>query len=293
MKRLKIILSLTLATIAVPALADDDHSLMSPQLQNYIGYGVILAALVLFIAVMLFLLRTFKILTRVILKFEGKTEAQIDAELAPVKKATPAKPKGEVWQKLLSLKPMAAEESLLMEDEYDGIRELDNPIPAWFMYLFYATIAFAVCYLLIYQVFRLAPLQYEEYRQEMAQAAVAQKAYLSKAANRVDESSVKLTTDKAVLTEGATIFSQNCTPCHGAHAQGIIGPNLTDDYWLHGGKINQVFKTIKYGVPTTAMQSWEGHLMPKQIAAVANYVKSLHGTNPPGAKAPQGLKEMD
>jgi len=242
--------------------------------------------------VMLVLLRTFKVLTRVILKYEGKTEEEIDIELKPAK-AAPAKPKGEVWEKLLSLKPMSEEGSLLMEDEYDGIRELNNPTPAWFMYLFYATIAFAVCYLLIYHVFGLAPLQYDEYKQEMAQAAVAQKVYLSKAANRVDENSVKLTTDKAVLTEGATIFTQNCTPCHGAHAQGIIGPNLTDDYWLHGGKINQVFKTIKYGVPTTAMQSWEGHLMPKQIAAVANYVKSLRGTNPPGAKAPQGIKEND
>jgi len=273
-------------------LADDDHSLLSPQLENYIGYGVILAALVIFIVVMLVLLRTFKVLTRVILKYEGKTDEQIVAELS-AGKAVGAKPKGETMLKLLSLKPMSEENSLLLEDEYDGIRELDNPTPAWFMYLFYATIAFAVCYLLIYHVFGLAPLQYDEYKQEMAQAAVAKNVYLSKAANRVDENSVKLTTEKAVLAEGEVIFRQNCTPCHGMQAQGVIGPNLTDDYWLHGGKINDLFKTIKYGVPTTAMQSWEGHLMPKQIAAVANYVKSLHGTNPPGGKAPQGVKEND
>jgi cytochrome c oxidase cbb3-type subunit 3 len=292
MKYLRIILFLTLATLAVPALADDTHSLLSPQLENYIGYGVILAMLIVFIVVMLVLLRTFKVLSRIILKHEGKTEEQINAELAPVK-AAPAKRKGEVWEKLLSLKPMSAEKNLLMEGEYDGIQELDNPIPAWFMYLFYATITFAVCYLLIYHVFGLAPLQYDEYKQEMAQAAVAQKVYLGKAANRVDENTVKLTTEAAILTEGAGIFKQNCVVCHGEKAQGIVGPNLTDDYWLHGGKINEVFKTIKYGVAGKAMPTWEGHLMPKQIAAVANYVKSLHGTNPPGGKAPEGVKEND
>ncbi len=281
---------MTLSTLAVPALADDDHSLLSPQLENYIAYGVILGALLLFIVVMLILLRTFKILTKIILKYEGKTEGQINDELAPAQ-AAPAKPKGDVWRKLLSLQPMSEEKNLLMEGEYDGIKELDNPTPAWFMYLFYATIAFAVCYLLIYHVFHLAPLQYGEYKQEMAQAEVAKKAYLSKAANRVDETTVKLVTDPATLSAGAAVFKQNCVACHGQFAQGIIGPNLTDDYWLHGGKINDVFKTIKYGVPAKGMPTWENLLSPQQIASVANYIKSLHGTNPPGAKAPQGTKE--
>jgi len=285
---------LALATLAVPALADDDHSLLTPQLENYIGYGVILAALVIFIAVMLVLLRTFKILTRIILKYEGKNDDQISAGLTNANTA-PAKRKGEVWEKLLSLRPMSEESNLLLEDEYDGIKELDNPTPAWFMYLFYATIAFAVCYLLIYHVFNLAPLQYDEYKQEMAQAAIANKAYLSKAANRVDENTVKLTTDPVILAEGAGVFKQNCVTCHGEKAEGKVGlgPNLTDDYWLHGGKINEVFKTIKYGVPAKGMLTWENTLSPKQIAAVANYVKSLRGTNPPGAKAPQGVKEND
>ena len=114
MKYLKIIMFLTLATLAAPALAEDDHSLLSPQQENYIGYGVILAALLVFIGVMLVLLRTFKILTRVILKYECKTEAEITAELRPAK-AAPAKQKGEVWEKLLSLKPMSEESSLLLK----------------------------------------------------------------------------------------------------------------------------------------------------------------------------------
>ena len=148
-------------------------------------------------------------------------------------------------------------------------------------------------YLLNYHVFHTGQLQYEEYKTEVAQADVAKKIYLSKAANRVDENSVKLVTDPAVLAAGKTIFMQTCKPCHGDNAQGNVGPNLTDDYWLHGSKINDLFKTIKYGVPSKGMPTWEKQLSPKQISDVANYVKSLHGTNPPNPKAPQGVKETD
>jgi len=275
-----------------PAVADDG-SLISPQMENYIGCGVIIAMLLLFLEVMLVLLRAFKILTRVVLKMQGYTDEEIAAEMKPAKVVKEKRRKGEVWEKLMSLRPMSEEKDLILDDDYDGIKELDNPTPAWFMGLFYSTIAFAVCYLLIYQVFHLAPLQYGEYKNEMAQAAIDKKAYLSHAANLVDENTVKLTTDPAVLAAGATVFKTNCVACHGEHAQGIVGPNLTDDYWLHGNKINQVFTTIKYGVLTKGMPTWENQLTPRQIADVANYVKSLHGTNPPNPKAPQGVKETD
>jgi cytochrome c oxidase cbb3-type subunit 3 len=117
--------------------------------------------------------------------------------------------------------------------------------------------------------------------------------YLSHQANQVDENTVKLVSDPTVLAAGKTIFTTTCSPCHGAQGQGVVGPNLTDDYWLHGGKITDIFKTIKYGVPAKGMPTWEKQLSPKQISDVANYVKSLHGTNPPGAKEPQGTKETD
>ncbi|HWZ05266.1 MAG TPA: c-type cytochrome, partial [Mucilaginibacter sp.] len=126
---------------------------------------------------------------------------------------------------------------------------------------------------------------------EMAQADAAKKVYLSHQANQVDENTVKLVTDPTVLASGQTIFKTTCSPCHGINGQGVVGPNLTDDYWLHGNKINDLFKTIKYGVPAKGMPTWEKQLSPKQISDVANYVKSLHGTNPPGAKEPQGTKE--
>jgi cytochrome c oxidase cbb3-type subunit III len=291
MRFLRILAILLFVFIVTPAFAADDHSLVSPEVQNYIGYGAIVLMLFLFILAMLALLKTFKVLTRVILKSEGMTDAEIEAEIKPAKKER--KPKAEVWQKLLSLRPLAEEKELLIAHDYDGIQELDNPIPAWFMYLFYATIIFAVGYLLTYHVFKAAPLQYEEYRNEMAQADIEKKIYLSKTANLVDENSVKLTSDPAVLTSGQAIFKSTCAACHGEHAQGIVGPNLTDDYWLHGGKINDLFKTIKYGVLSKGMPTWEKQLSPKQISDVANYIKSLHGTNPAGAKEPQGVKEVD
>jgi len=291
MKYLRAILLSGLVLSITPAIAEDDHSLLSGETENYIGYGFIVVMLLLFIIAMLVILRAIKVLTQVILKSEGYSKEQIIAELKPAK--AEKKPKGEVWQKLLSLKPMSEEKDLLIEHEYDGIQELDNPTPAWFMYLFYATIAFAVCYLLVYHVFDLAPLQYDEYKNEVAQADIAKKAFLSKAANQVDENTVKRTTDPAALASGKAVFMQNCQACHGAMGQGLVGPNLTDDYWLHGGKINDLFKTIKYGVLAKGMPTWEKQLTPKQISDVANFIKSLHGTNPPNPKAPQGIKELD
>jgi len=290
MSYLRTTLFLLLTFLVKPVFAEDDHSLIAPDVQNYIGYGAIMLTLLLFIAVMLVLLKTFKVLTRIVLKSEGYTDEQIEAEMRPAKKEK--KPKAEVWQKLLSLRPMAEEKELLIAHDYDGIQELDNPIPAWFMYLFYATVIFAAGYLLTYHVFKVAPLQYYEYKIEMAQADIAKKIYLSKAANRVDENTVKLTKDPAVIASGQAIFKTTCVACHGEHAQGNVGPNLTDDYWLHGGKINDLFKTIKYGVLSKGMPTWEKQLSPKQISDVANYVKSLHGTNPAGAKEPQGTKEI-
>lgn len=291
MKYLRVTSILALTILVKPAFAADDHSLISPKVQNYIGYGAIVLALFLLIGVMLVLLKTFRVLTRIILKSEGYTHEQIEAEMRPAKKER--KPKAEVWQKLLSLRPLAEEKELLIAHDYDGIQELDNPIPAWFMYLFYATIIFAAGYLLTYHVFKVAPLQYDEYKTEMAQADIEKKLYLSKAANRVDENTVKLTSDPAVLASGQAIFKTTCVPCHGEHAQGNVGPNLTDDYWLHGGKINDLFKTIKYGVLSKGMPTWEKQLSPKQISDVANYIKSLRGTNPAGAKEPQGVKEIE
>jgi cytochrome c oxidase cbb3-type subunit 3 len=290
MKYLKIIFLTGLVLLVQPAFAAGDN-LIPGDLMNEIAYGAILIMLLLFIISMLVLANSFKAVTQLLLKSQGLTHEQVAAEMNPPKKAK--KPKAGVWNKLLSLRPLSEEKELIIAHDYDGIQELDNPIPAWFMYLFYITIFFAVGYLLNYHVFHIGQLQYAEYKTEMDQADAEKKLFLSKAANRVDENTVKLVHDPAVLSSGEAIFKQSCVPCHGDHAQGVVGPNLTDDYWLHGGKINDLFKTIKYGVQAKGMPTWEKQLSPKQISDVANYIKSLHGTNPAGAKEPQGEKVAD
>jgi cytochrome c oxidase cbb3-type subunit 3 len=114
----------------------------------------------------------------------------------------------------------------------------------------------------------------------------------SNTTNLADENTVKLVTTPAVLESGKAVFQTNCAACHGDKGQGVVGPNLTDDYWLHGGKISEVFKTIRYGVLDKGMPAWDKPLSPQKISDVANYIESLHGTNPPGAKAQEGVKEV-
>ena len=291
MKRLTLIFLASIFIIK-PAVAADD-SLISADVQNYIGFGFILFALLLLLVVMLVLLRTFKILTRIILKSQGYTDAEIATDMTPAKASKPEKPKKEFWNKVLSLRPLAEEKDMLIEHEYDGIKELDNPTPAWFMVLFYSTIIFAAAYLLIYHVFSIGQLQEEEYKTEITQAEIVKKQYLSKAANLIDENTVKLVTEPDAIKAGEGIYKQNCAACHGDKGQGVVGPNLTDDYWLHGGNVKAVFKTIKYGIAAKGMPTWEKQLSPKQISDVANYIMSIHDTNPPNGKEPQGEREEE
>ena len=197
------------------------------------------------------------------------------------------KPRVSVWAKLNSFKPVEQEAQIDLGHDYDGIRELDNRLPPWWLYGFYVTIIFAVVYLWRYHVSHTAPSSKEELQIAMNEAEEQKALYLKKSANNVDENTVKLLTG-ADIENGQKIFMQNCSPCHGKAAEGIVGPNLTDDYWLHGGSIKDVFKTIKYGWPEKGMRSWKDELSPIQIAQVASYIKSTHGSNPPNAKAKQG-----
>ncbi len=194
-------------------------------------------------------------------------------------------------QRLLGLKPLSHEKDIMLEHKFDDIAELDNPIPGWFNWLFFATIAFGVFYLMNYHIFKWSPLQKGEYVAELKQAEADKLANLGKAANLIDENTVKEDTAPEVISAGQSIFTTNCVACHGDKGQGGVGPNLTDEFWLHGGKVSDIFKTVKYGVPEKGMVSWEKTLSPKQISDVSNYILSLKGTNPPGAKAPQGEKE--
>lgn len=190
--------------------------------------------------------------------------------------------------------PVETEHELLLDHGYDGIRELDSKIPPWFLWLFYLTIAFSIFYMLDYHVFNTSPLQEEEYAIQVQQAEVDRVALMNSGAF-LNEKSVTFLTDVTALDAGKQIFSANCVACHADDGGGLVGPNLTDDYWIHGGGIKNIFKVIKYGVVAKGMISWQSQLNPKQIQDVASYIISLHGTTPANPKQPEGTiwKESD
>ena len=183
--------------------------------------------------------------------------------------------------------PIEREQEIMFDHDFDGIKELDSKIPPWFSWLFILTIIFGVYYMLDYHVFATGKLSHEEYQQEMSIAA-AEKEALIKSGAFVNEETVTLLTDAADLQTGKEIYDLNCIACHAANGGGIVGPNLTDKYWIHGGGIKNVFKTIKYGVVEKGMISWQTQLNPNQMQDVASYVLSLQGTKPAAPKPPEG-----
>ncbi|MBB6004083.1 cbb3-type cytochrome c oxidase N-terminal domain-containing protein [Arcicella rosea] len=194
------------------------------------------------------------------------------------------------WQKIASLKPLSMEKDLEMEHKYDDIAELDNPTPPWFMYLFYATIVFSVVYLIGFHIIGNGKIMTNEYAEEVSIAEKAREDYMKKFANTVNEDNVKALTDAKALESGAKLYSQNCIACHGEKGEGKVGPNLTDEFWLHGGSDKNIFHTLTEGVPEKGMISWKKTLNPIQIQQVMSYIVSLKGTNPPNPKEPQGEK---
>jgi len=183
--------------------------------------------------------------------------------------------------------PLEKEADMLLDHDYDGIKELDNALPPWWKYGFYITIAVAVFYTLKFEVWHSGMNPTQEYAAEMTAAKIQTDAYLAAAKDNVDENSVTDLDSKGAAA-GKEIFTKTCVACHLAEGQGSVGPNLTDDYWIHGGSIKDIFKTIKYGFPDKGMQSWQSTYSPVQIQQLASYIRTLKGTNPPNPKAPQG-----
>lgn len=184
--------------------------------------------------------------------------------------------------------PLDKEEEVATDHEYDGIRELDNNLPPWWLFGFYISIAFAVIYLLRYHVFQSAPLSAEELKIELAEAKAAEEEYLKTAANLVDESNVEALSEESRLLAGGEIFMKNCAVCHANDGGGGVGPNLTDDYWIHGNDISDVFKTVKYGVPAKGMIPWKDQLSAGEMQEVSSYILTLVGTTPANPKEAQG-----
>ena len=194
---------------------------------------------------------------------------------------------------LFKTKQSDDESELLLEHDYDGIKELDNNLPPWWVYLFYACIVFAAVYLVRFEIMG-GDDQETELKNEMAQAQIEIAEYKKNAPDTMDENSVTLLTAAGDLAAGKAIFEANCVACHRADGGGQIGPNLTDDRWILGGGIKNIFHTlVNGGRDGKGMISWKGTLKPKQMQEVASYVISLQGTNPKDAKAPEGEVWVD
>jgi len=181
------------------------------------------------------------------------------------------------------------EQKLLLDHDFDGIKELNNKIPPWFMAIFYATMIWAVIYMVDFHVLGSGNVQEDEYAEEV-QIAEMEREILNRSGSLVNEETVVVLKDDIAIASGKEIFVKNCAACHGMGGEGLVGPNFTDDYWIHGGGIKNVFKIVKYGVPQKGMISWQTQLDPTQMQEVSSYILSLRGTTPPNQKGPEGKK---
>jgi len=258
----------------------------------FIKYPMVSVFLFVFLFILIAIEITLSAVNRVMYQLMSPEEkAQADHENSlSLKESTWYK---DLMHKLTKTQPIENEGALLMDHDYDGIKELDNNLPPWWVYLFYACIVFGVIYVARYDVFG-ADDQEMELKKEMAQAKIDVDEYLKTAPDLMDEKTVVLLTDKENLDAGKEIFTTNCAACHRADGGGQIGPNLTDDRWILGGGIKNLFHTITNGGRDgKGMISWKGTLKPKEIQKVASYILSLQGSDPKDPKEAEGEVWVD
>ncbi len=182
-----------------------------------------------------------------------------------------------------------SKDPLLLDHEYDGIQELDNNLPRWWVWLFYMSIAFAFVYMLYFHVFHMGDLQAAQYRKEMKIGDEIKAGALARFESSLG--TLAPSQDQVVIGQGHATFTKMCSPCHRADAGGLVGPNLCDDYWIHGSSFVDNVKTIMNGVPEKGMLTWKGVLKPNEIYAVASYIYTLRGSNPVNPKPPENQQQ--
>lgn len=193
-----------------------------------------------------------------------------------------------IVQKLTRSKPVSQERDIELDHNYDGIKELDNKLPPWWLYSFYASIVFAAGYLFYYHILG-GDGQVQEYEKEVASAKIAIEQYRKNAPDLVDAETVTVLTEVVDLEAGAKLYQTNCLACHGADLGGGIGPNLVDDHWILGGGVKNIFSTISEGGRAgKGMIAWKSILKPMEIQQLSSYIVSLEGTQPANPKDPEG-----
>lgn len=221
--------------------------------------------------------------------------AKLEGREIPIEEPTPSVVEGflsKIWYQLTGTGAVAIEKEkdILIDHPHDGIYELDNQLPPWWVNMFYITIVFSIGYFAYYHYFDAGKLQLDEYKDEMRIGEIQKIVAADLQANAVNENTVIALTDQKSLASGQEIYIAKCAACHGQKGEGTVGPNMTDEYWLHGGSIRNLFHTVYNGVPDKGMIAWNSQLRPSEIQAVSSYILTLKGTNPPNPKAPQGDK---
>ena len=252
----------------------------------FITYPAVLLFLLLVLLILIAIEAIIGALENVMLhKLDKEAKARFLAEKENTVKFTWLK---DTYIKLLGSKPIEQEGEIVLDHNYDGIKELDNNLPPWWVYSFYISIVFAAIYLLRFHVFD-GYTQIDELETELTDARIALEEYKKTAKDLVDLNTVTLLTDAGDLNAGKSVFETNCIACHMADGGGGIGPNLTDDNWILGGGIKNVFKTVSEGGRSgKGMIAWKSLLKPAEMAQVSSYVLTLQGTTPANPKAAEG-----
>ena len=274
----RVLLFLTIAYVICEILIEDSEAYPIALLNPYV-----LAGLGLFMLILI-------ALETVLGAIQGLADQMITAEQKAKLEEAKKERAANTWFKRLlkhlwKAKPLDDKSVLLEDHDYDGIRELDNPLPPWWLYLFYGTLIFGAVYMVRFHVLD-GPTQYEEFESKMALAQSEIEQYQASLPQKKD---LVISEDEAMLAAGKKIFTMYCQVCHRPDGGGSIGPNLTDAYWIMGGTLNNVYDVISNGGrPGKGMVAWKNSLNKTQIEEVSNYIMSLRGTNPPNPKAPQG-----
>lgn len=260
-----------------PSFANDPFN--HPMLPAYFTLALIAVTILLLVVVIIYLLKTLNLMSKLEAERTGKPYVSQPSWFV------------RTWERLNATVPVAMEADIDMGHDFDGIRELDNHLPPWWKGLFYVTVVWGVVYLLAYHVVPILPLQTEEYANELASAeAEARAIAASRPRAVIDENTLVFDNNEEIISRGKIVFgSNNCGSCHRQDGGGnAIGPNLTDDHWIHGGAVKNIFLTIKDGAVEKGMPAWGKVMTPEDVKSVAFFVMSLRGTNPPDAKGPQG-----